>query len=88
MPTISETSPGIEINAGTGIGVPAATPAEIVARLNRDINASLADPALKSRYADVGAVPMIFTPAEARAKIADDIQKWRNVIESAGLKPE
>ena len=88
VPTISETIPGIEINAGTGIGVPAATPAEIVARLNRDINASLADPALKSRYADVGAVPMIFTPAEARAKIADDIQKWRNVIESAGLKPE
>ncbi len=88
VPTISETIPGIEINAGTGIGVPAATPPEIVARLNRDINASLADPALKSRYADVGAVPMIFTPAEARAKIADDIQKWRNVIESAGLKPE
>ena len=48
-------------------------PPEIVERLNRDINASLADPALKSRYADVGAVPMIFTPAEARAKIASDI---------------
>jgi tripartite-type tricarboxylate transporter receptor subunit TctC len=88
VPTISETIPGLEINAGTGIGVPAATPAEIVARLNRDINASLADPALKARYADVGAVPMIFTPAEARAKIAGDIEKWRKVIESAGLKAE
>jgi tripartite-type tricarboxylate transporter receptor subunit TctC len=88
VPTIGETIPGLEINAGTGIGVPAATPAEIVARLNRDINASLADPALKSRYADVGAVPMIFTPAEARAKIASDIAKWRKVIENAGLKPE
>jgi tripartite-type tricarboxylate transporter receptor subunit TctC len=88
VPTIGETIPGLEINAGTGIGVSAATPAEIVARLNRDINASLADPALKARYADVGAVPMIFTPAEARAKIAGDIAKWRKVIESAGLKPE
>ena len=88
VPTIAETIPGIEINAGTGIGVPAATPVEIVERLNRDINASLADPALKSRYADVGAVPMIFTPTEARAKIASDTEKWRKVIESAGLKAE
>lgn len=88
VPTVGETIPGLEINAGTGIGVPAATPTEIVARLNRDINASLADPALKSRYADVGAVPMIFTPAEARAKIASDIAKWRKVIESAGIKTE
>ena len=85
VPAISETIPGLEINAGTGIGVPAATPAEIVARLNRDINASLADPALKSRYADVGAVPIIFTPAEARAKIAGDIEKWRKVIETPAL---
>ncbi len=88
VPTIGETIPGLEINAGIGIGVPAATPAEIVTRLNRDINASLADPALKSRYADVGAVPLIYTPAEARAKIAGDIEKWRKVIENAGLKPE
>ncbi|MBX9828955.1 MAG: tripartite tricarboxylate transporter substrate binding protein [Xanthobacteraceae bacterium] len=88
VPAIRETIPGIEINAGTGIGVPAATPVEIIERLNRDINASLADPALKARYADVGAVPMIFMPAEARAKIASDTEKWRKVIESAGLKPE
>jgi tripartite-type tricarboxylate transporter receptor subunit TctC len=88
VPTIGETIAGLEVNAGIGIGVPSATPSEIVARLNRDINASLADPALKSRYADVGAVPLIYTPAEARAKIASDIVKWRKVIESAGLKPE
>jgi tripartite-type tricarboxylate transporter receptor subunit TctC len=88
VPTISETIPGLEVNAGIGFGVPAGTPVDIVERLNRDINASLADPGLKSRYADVGAVPLIYTPAEARAKIASDIVKWRKVIENAGLKPE
>jgi tripartite-type tricarboxylate transporter receptor subunit TctC len=88
VPAISEIIPGLGINAGTGIGVPAKTPAEIVERLNRDINACLADPVLKSRYADVGAVPIILTPAAARAGIASDTEKWRKVIEQAGLKPE
>ena len=88
VPAIGETIQGLEIDAGTGIGVPAKTPAEIVERLNRDINASLSDPALKSRYADVGAVPIILTPDAARARISRDIAKWRKVIEDAGLKPE
>jgi tripartite-type tricarboxylate transporter receptor subunit TctC len=88
VPAISETIPGLGINAGTGIGAPAKTPPEIVERLNRDINACLADPTLKSRYADVGAVPIIFTSAEARARIASDTEKWRKVIEQAGLQPE
>ena len=88
VPAISEIIPGLGINAGTGIGVPAKTPPEIVERLNRDINACLADPTLKARYADVGAVPIILTPAEARAGIASDTEKWRKVIEQAGLKPE
>jgi tripartite-type tricarboxylate transporter receptor subunit TctC len=88
VPAIGETIRGLEIDAGTGIGVPARTPPEIVERLNRDINASLSDPALKARYADVGAVPIILTPAEAHARIARDIARWRKVIEDAGLKPE
>jgi tripartite-type tricarboxylate transporter receptor subunit TctC len=88
VPAISEIIPGLEFSAGTGIGVPAATPTAIIERLNRDINACLSDPGLKARYADVGAVPMILTPAEARAKIASDTEKWRKVIENAGLKPE
>ena len=88
VPAISEIIPGLEFSAGTGIGAPAATPVEIIERLNRDINACLRDPGLKTRYADVGAVPLIFTPAEARAKIASDTEKWRKVIENAGLKPE
>jgi tripartite-type tricarboxylate transporter receptor subunit TctC len=88
VPAINETIPGLEFSAGTGIGVPVATPIEIIERLNREINACLSDPGLKARYADVGAVPMILTPAEARAKIASDTEKWRKVIENAGLKPE
>jgi tripartite-type tricarboxylate transporter receptor subunit TctC len=88
VPAIGETIPGLEINAGTGIGVPAKTPPEIIERLNRDINASLAEPSLKQRYADVGAVPIILTPTEARAKIARDIEKWRKVVQSAGIQPQ
>jgi tripartite-type tricarboxylate transporter receptor subunit TctC len=88
VPAMNEIIPGIEINAGTGIGVPAATPVEIVERLNRDINACLAEPSLKARYAEVGAVPIILTPAEARARIASDTQKWAKIIQAAGLKPE
>ena len=88
VPAVSETIPGIEINAGTGIGMPSATPVAIIERLNRDINACLSDAGLKVRYADVGAVPIILTPAEARSRIASDTQKWAKVIEAAGLKPE
>jgi len=88
VPAISETLAGIEVGGGTGIGVPSGTPAEIIARLNRDINASLTNPALKARYADIGATPLILTPAEASARIASEIPKWQKVVEQAGLKPE
>ena len=88
VPAMKEIIAGIEINAGTGIGVPAKTPPDIVDRLNRDINASLSEPTVKARYADVGAVPIIMTPDEVRSRIASDIQKWARIIEAAGLKPE
>jgi len=55
---------------------------------NAKVNASLSDASVKSRYADVGAVPIILTPDEARLRIAKDIEKWRKVIETAGLRPE
>ena len=59
-----------------------------VARLNRDINASLTEPGLTARYAELGAVPLIFTLAQASERIASDTQKWAKVVEGAGLKPE
>jgi tripartite-type tricarboxylate transporter receptor subunit TctC len=88
VPTVAETIAGLAVDSWVGIGVPHGTPDEIVARLNRDINASLADPALKARYADIAAVPLILTPAQAGARIASDTEKWGKVIERAGLKPE
>ena len=75
VPTVGETIAGFEVSPWTGIGAPAGTPAAIVERLNRDINACFADPVLIKRYADIGAVPLVFTPAQAVAKIASDTEK-------------
>jgi tripartite-type tricarboxylate transporter receptor subunit TctC len=88
LPTMAEAVPGLEISGWTGIGAPRATPPEIVERLNREINAGLADAGVLSRFADVGAVAVRFTPAEARVRIAADIEKWAKVIAAAGIKPE
>jgi tripartite-type tricarboxylate transporter receptor subunit TctC len=88
VPTVGETIKGFEVSPWTGIGAPTGTPAEVIARLNRDINASFADPALIKRYADIGARPLVFTPAQAAAKIASDTEKWGKVVQSAGLKAE
>jgi tripartite-type tricarboxylate transporter receptor subunit TctC len=85
---MGEAVPGFELSGWTGIGVPRGTPAGIVERLNREINAGIADPGIRSRFADVGAVPVRFTPAEASARIASDIEKWAKVIQAAGIKPE
>jgi tripartite-type tricarboxylate transporter receptor subunit TctC len=88
VPAIGEAIKGLEVSAWTGIGVPKDTPAEIVMRLNRDINAALSSAAVKSRYADIGAVPLIFTPAEAKDRIVSDTAKWEKVVKDAGIKPD
>ena len=88
VPTVGETIAGFEVSGWTGIGVPRGTPDDVVARLNREINAGLSDPGVRSRFADVGAVPVRFTPAEASARVASDADKWAKVIERAGIKPE
>ena len=88
LPTIGETLPGLEIGGWTGIGAPRGTPDEIIQRLNREVNAGLADAGLQSRYAEVGAVPVRFTVAEATARIASDLENWAKVIQAAGIKPE
>jgi tripartite-type tricarboxylate transporter receptor subunit TctC len=88
VPTVGETIPGFLVDGWVGIGVPKGTPAEIVTRLNQALNAALANPTLKSRYADVGSVPLIISPAEAKERIANDLKKWGKVVHDAGLKPE
>ena len=88
VPSIAETLPGYEARTWAGIGVPSGTPPDIIARLSREINAGLADPAIKARLAEVGTVPMIFTPAEFGAYIAAESEKWAKVVKFAGVKPE
>jgi tripartite-type tricarboxylate transporter receptor subunit TctC len=88
VPTIGETLPGLEASTWSGVGVPAGTPADIIERLNREINAGLADPGILARLAGVGAVPLRSTPAELRARIAADVEKWANVVRLGGIQPD
>jgi len=80
--------PGYEASSWHGVGVPKDTPAEIVEKLNREINAVLSDPKLKARLADLGGVPMPMTPPEFGKFIGDETEKWAKVIKFAGIKPE
>jgi len=88
VPSIAEFVPGYEAGGWYGIGVPRHAPAEIVDRLNRDINASLADPKLKARLADLGYATMGSSPAEFGKFIEQEIDKWAKVIKFAGIKPD
>jgi tripartite-type tricarboxylate transporter receptor subunit TctC len=88
IPTVAETVPGYESSTWFGIGVPVGTPREIIERLNREINAALADPSILARFADIGAMPIVFTPAQANAFVTAQTEKWAKVIRSAGIKPE
>jgi tripartite-type tricarboxylate transporter receptor subunit TctC len=88
VPTVSEFVPGFEASDSLGIGAPKDTPAEIVDKLNKEINAALADPKIKARFADLGGTPLALTPAEYGRLLADETAKWSKVIRSAGIKPE
>jgi tripartite-type tricarboxylate transporter receptor subunit TctC len=88
VPTIAETVLGYEARTWGGVGVPKGTPTEIIARLNHEINAGLANPTIKSRLAEVGTIPMIFTAAEFGAYIAAESEKWARVVKFAGIKPD
>jgi tripartite-type tricarboxylate transporter receptor subunit TctC len=86
IPTVGETVPGYEASAWQGVGVPKDTPAEIIDRLNKEINAGLADPKLGARMAELGAVPTPMTPIEFGRFIADETEKWAKVIKRAHIK--
>jgi tripartite-type tricarboxylate transporter receptor subunit TctC len=88
VPAVSEFLPGYEASAVDGIGAPASTPAEIIGKLNAEVNAALADPAIKARLADLGSVPLSMSPAEYRALIAAETEKWAKVIKFAGIKAD
>ena len=78
--------PGYEAIASDGLGAPANTPAEIVEHAQQEINAALADPAIKARLADLGGVPDPMCPPQFRKFIADETEKWGKVIKSVNIK--
>jgi tripartite-type tricarboxylate transporter receptor subunit TctC len=88
VPSIAEFVPGYEAGGWYGIGVPKNVPAEVVDKLNREINASLADPKLKTRLADLGYVTSGSSPAEFGSMIGREIDKWATVLKFAGIKPD
>jgi tripartite-type tricarboxylate transporter receptor subunit TctC len=88
VPTIAEFLPGFEASSWYGLGAHQNTPAEIVDKLNREINAGLADPKIKARLANVGVIVLAGTPAEFAKRIAAETEKWGKLIKAANIKPD
>ena len=88
IPTVGEFVPGYEASGWFGIGAPKNTPAEIIDKLNKEINAALADPKMKARLADMGGTVLAGSPADFGKLIADETEKWAKVVKFAGIKPE
>jgi tripartite-type tricarboxylate transporter receptor subunit TctC len=88
IPTVGDFVSGYEASSVFGLGAPAATPAEIVDRLNRQVNAGLADAKLKARLAELGGAVLAGSPAEFGMLMAEETEKWRGVIRAANIKPE
>jgi len=88
VPTVGEFLPGFEASVWLGIGAPRNTPAEIIDRLNKEINAALADPGISSRFAGFGSTVLPGSPSDFGKLIADETEKWAKVIRAANIKPE
>jgi tripartite-type tricarboxylate transporter receptor subunit TctC len=88
IPTVSDFVPGFEASAWYGVGVPKNTPAEIVDKLNKEINASLADPKIKARLADLGGTVLAGSPADFGTLIAEETKKLGEVVKFSGAKPD
>jgi tripartite-type tricarboxylate transporter receptor subunit TctC len=88
VPTVSSFVPGYEASYLNGVGVPRNTPSEIIERLNRDINAGLADPNMKARLADLGGTALVLSPGDFGKLIADETSKWAKVVRFAGIKAD
>ena len=88
VPTVAETVPGYEATAWFGLSAPKQTPADVIARLNREINASLADPRLAGRIADLGAAPFPQSPEAFDAFVAAETEKWAQVVAFSGARSE
>jgi tripartite-type tricarboxylate transporter receptor subunit TctC len=87
LPTVGDFVPGVEANQWYGIVAPKGTPAAIIDRLNKEINAGLADPKMKARLAALGGTVLPGSPADFAKLLADETEKWGNVIRAANIKP-
>jgi tripartite-type tricarboxylate transporter receptor subunit TctC len=88
LPTVGDFLTGYEATAWWGIVAPKGTPTDIVARLNREANAGLADPRLKARFSEIGGMPVPMPAADFGKVIADETEKWGKVVKFAGIKPD
>jgi tripartite-type tricarboxylate transporter receptor subunit TctC len=88
IPTVADYLPGYEASSFHGVGAPRGTPAEIVDKLNKEINSVLADPGMKARLGDLGAIPLVGSPADFAKLIANEIEKWGRVVKFSGAKPD
>jgi tripartite-type tricarboxylate transporter receptor subunit TctC len=87
-PTVADFVPGFEASFWAGVGAPRNTPAEIIDRLNNEINASLADPKMQAQLADLGSMPLVGSPADFGKLIVEETEKWGKVVKLAGMTPE
>jgi tripartite-type tricarboxylate transporter receptor subunit TctC len=88
IPTVGEFLPNYETSQWYGVGVPKNTPTDIVDKLNKEINAGLADSMIKARLADLGGAPMPMTPADFGKLIAEETEKWGKVVRFTGIKAD
>jgi tripartite-type tricarboxylate transporter receptor subunit TctC len=88
IPTMRDFVPGYETSTWTGIGAPKNTPTEIIDKLNKEINAALADPKMKAHFGELGGTVLGGSPADFGKLIADETEKWGKVIRAANIKPE
>jgi tripartite-type tricarboxylate transporter receptor subunit TctC len=88
IPTMAEFVPGYEASGWFGVGAPRNTPSEIIDKLNKEINAGLADPKMQARLADFGGTPLVLSPADFGRLIAEETEKWGNVIRALSIKAD
>jgi tripartite-type tricarboxylate transporter receptor subunit TctC len=88
IPTVGDFVPGFEASAQFGLGAPRNTPVDVIEKLNKEINAGLADPKIKARFADFGGTVLALSPANFGKLIADETEKWGKVVKFSGAKPD
>ena len=86
VPTVGDFLSGYEASQWYGVGAPRNTPAEIVDKLNKEINAALADPKMKARFADLGGLVLALSPIEYGKRIAEETEKWGKAVKFSGAK--